>query len=341
MPFPQPDASTSFDLAGFAPEQAPTISLPRNPLHLDLLRDNIGAVDLVLYRDAHLKRAVEARCARSLYIGRERKLARNDLDLPAIRRANALYYTGVKALFDRLMPGKLILFLHTEPLEQFILSFMPAEKVEIWEEGLMTYLPLNGAGFSFARRAGQALNGFHVANLFRPAISGESYRMRDRFREGSLHIVLPKRRAELRQEALFVGQPVVQDHLTSQAAYLKNLRRIVALSPFPIRYLPHPREDDNWLTQISTEMDKQKFAVDPDRRGIIEHCADYRYVAHLSMFSTALLDIDRFESSYWIAPLFGFHKIGRQLASAHGLPVRLISTENQLRDRLAAAALQG
>lgn len=341
MPPPQPDASTGFDLGDFPPGRELTVALPRNPLHLDLLRDNAGTVDLVLYRDAHLKRAVEAGGARSLYIGRERKLGPDDLNLPAIRRANARYYSGVKSLFDRLAPGKLILFLHTEPLEQFILSFMPAQKVEIWEEGLMTYLPLNSAGFSFARRVAQALNGFHVANPFRPAISGETYRMRDRFREGSLRLVLPHRHAETRAEALFVGQPVVQDHLTSQAAYLKNMRRIIALSPLPLRYLPHPREDDGWLAVLSTAIGPGKFSIDPDRRGIIEHCADYRYGAYLSMFSTALLDINRFDNSFWIAPLFGFHKIGRQLASARDLPVRLISTDIQLRDHLDAAARSG
>jgi hypothetical protein len=307
------------------------VALPRNGLHLDLLEQNLDHIDLVLYRDEHMRAKIERRFAQSASLGREVKLGSTQNNLFQVRQQNHAYYDHVRQFFQSLSIRKLILFLHTEPLEQCILSLgLPAEKIEIWEEGLMTYCNFNSAFYSASRRVLQRINGFYIPSILRPAISAEQYVNRDRFREGSLQFQAPQGSPQMRNEILFIGQPIVQDRLKKLKAYVEALNRLAEISPLNIRYLAHPREDAETLAEMQTSL-KGNVSVQSASAGILAHNAEYVYPLYLSIFSTALLDIHQFDRSYWLPFLFGFQQIGKKLQAASDLPVTTLESFSELK----------
>lgn len=320
----------------FASTRPLQAALPRNPLHIKLLEDNAPDIDLCLVRDPHMVgRAVEAFGERVIFLGRERRLTRTDFNLFAIRRANRRYYGGIGNLLARLPLGRLIVFLHTEPLEEFIATRLPPSRIEIWEEGLMHYVDLEGDLYRIRRRAMQRLCGFHVRRLRGTTMQRSRYRVRDRFREGSLTFLRPVRAEQPREEILFIGQPLVEDRLIPARAYARFLAELSAALPLPLRYLPHPREAA--VERFSELARRGGLVIESGAtRGVLEHCADFSYRALISPFSTALLDLGQPHRSFWVAPLMGLKGIGARLRRLEGFPIAIPADIRTLREAVCA-----
>lgn len=310
--------------------------LPRSTLHIKLLQDNDAPVDLCLIRDDHmLAPAVAAFGDKVVHLGREARIGGGTVNLPAIRGANARYYRNVAILIDSIRFEKLIIFLATEPLEEFVVARLPRDAIEIWEEGLMHYVDMEGIFFRLRRRLVQKLCGFHVGRLSGSTIDRDVYPVRDRFREGSLRMHRPRRAQALRKEFLYIGQPLVSDGLINLKTYAAGLAALARALPAPLRYLPHPREDDRAVETLCTAVGHDALCVEADRRGVIEHCADWSYLAYLSPFSTALLDLGETGRSFWVASLVGLKEHGRRLAAFRDAPVAAPQALEELSATLA------
>lgn len=309
-------------------------ALPRSTLHVQLLVDNAASVDLCLIRDDHmLGPAVAAFGDAVVHLGRETRIAGGNLNLPAIRGANRRYYRDLAALIDALRFERLIIFLATEPLEEFIVPRLPPAAVEIWEEGLMHYVDMEGTVFRVRRRLVQKLCGFHVRRLSGTSLDKGAYPVRDRFREGSLRLHRPLRAQAPREEILYLGQPLVGDGMIDLQAYAAGLGELARALPAPLRYLPHPRENADAVEALRAAVGHEALTVEADRRGVIEHCADWSYLAYLSPFSTALLDLGETGRSFWVAGLVGLKARGKRLRGFRDSPVAM----PEALDELAAA----
>jgi len=310
--------------------------LPRSSLHLKFLLDNAEPVDICLVRDEHMiGPAVGAFGVRVVYLGRETRIGGGQWNLPAIRAANARYYQRLGALFDAMRVEKLVIFLATEPLEEFLVPRLPATAVEVWEDGLMHYVDMEGTSFRLKRRSVQKLCGFHVGRLAGSTLDKNAYRIRDRFREGSLTFTRPEREQAPRDEILFIGQPLVSDGMVTMAAYGAGLAALAARLRHPLRYLAHPRESDAAVRELAALLPPGALIVENDRRGVLEHCADWSYRAYLSPFSTALLDLGETARSFWVAGLVGLDAHGQRLRGFRDSPVAILTSHDELAERLA------
>jgi hypothetical protein len=309
-------------------------ALPRSTLHIKFLLDNEAPVDLCLVRDDHmLAPAVAAFGENVVHLGREVRIGGGNRNLLSVRRANARYYADLAALAAAARFEKLVVFLATEPLEEFLVPRLPPGKVEIWEDGLMHYVDMEGPLFRVKRRLVQKLCGFHVGRLSRTTLDKNAFRIRDRFREGSLAFHRPLRTRTYRAEILFVGQPLVGDGLVDMKTYATGLRALASALPHPIRYLPHPRESADAVDTLRAAAELR--AIEQDRRGVLEHCADFAYLAYLSPFSTALLDLAEADRSFFVAGLVGLDKLGLRLRGFSDSPVAVPATREALAAQLA------
>lgn len=309
-------------------------ALPRSTLHIKFLRDNDEHVDICLVRDDHmLAPASAAFGANVVHLGREQRIGGGNWNLPAIRRANARYYRDIAALLDAVHLEKLVIFLATEPLEEFVVPHLPTGKVEIWEDGLMHYVDMEGPLFRVKRRLVQKLCGFHVGRLSGTTLDKSAFRIRDRFKEGSLAFRRPLRARTERSEILYVGQPLIGDGLVGLKTYAEGLQALARALPAPLRYLPHPREGMDAVKALREAAGLA--AVEEDRRGVLEHCADFSYIAYLSPFSTALLDLAETDRSFFVAGLVGLGKLGQRLSGFDNSPIAIPKTREALTAQLA------
>lgn len=314
-------------------------ALPRSTLHIKLLKDNDAPVDFCLIRDDHMLAPAEAAFGdRVVQLGREARIGGGTVNLAAVRRSNFRYYRNIGALIDKIRFERLIIFLATEPLEEFIVARLPRDVIEIWEEGLMHYVDMEGPLFRVRRRLVQKLCGFHVGRLSGSTIDRGAYPVRDRFREGSLRMHRPRRAQTPRNEILYIGQPLVSDGMIDLKAYAGGLADLARALPVPLRYLPHPRENDRAVAALRAAVGNDALRVEADRRGVIEHCADWSYLAYLSPFSTALLDLGESGRSFWVASLVGLKDRGRRLGAFRDAPVAVPRALEELSATLARLA---
>ncbi|MFD1949587.1 hypothetical protein ACFSGX_02250 [Sphingomonas arantia] len=318
-----------------ADRTGPIAALPRSLLHLRFLLDNDAAPDIVLFRDPAMRAALDAAFpGRTLDLGREQLPGRTPAGLLAARRANRAYYPHVRALIEQAGIRHLILFLEGEPLERFLLTLPSIEHVELWEDGLSHYVDLTHPLWYAARGAVQAAAGFHPRGILHRRIDRSRVLVRDRFAARNLRLLPPPPPAEHRAELLLIGSPLVEDRLIARPRFVRGLASVAAASPWPIRYLPHPRED---RTRLATDLAPlAQVIVEPDAAGLMTHAARYGYAAYAAAVSTGLLDLDRPARSLFIPVLFGLNGMARTLRQWKANPVRVIATGEELRSVLMA-----
>lgn len=311
-------------------------ALARSSLHLGLLQENEPDIDLVLYRDERLAGAIEqAFPGRGLFLGREARIDPHPVRFLRNFRANRRYYAQVRDRLEALGITRLVLFLEGEPLERSILAWYRG-KVELWEEGLSHYVDLTTPLWYAARGAVQILAGFypHGAMVRRADRSGML--VRDRFRARNLTLASPVL-APAQDQVLVIGSPLVEDRLISRTHWTRGLAAIVAASPWPVRYLPHPREDKGGLPALLARVPGGVTLADMPH-GIGPHAQAHGYRAFVAPVSTALLDLGAFGQSLFVAELFGQGRIGRVLRGWADNPVQVAADEAALRAFFAEQA---
>ncbi len=300
-----------------------TAALARSSLHLALLQHNAPAVDLVLYRDAHIAAQVDALFpGRGVFLGREQRLSLNPRAYFSNFIANRRYYAKVRSQIEGLGIARLILFLEGEPLERSILDWY-AGTVELWEEGLSHYVDLTSPWWYAARGMVQIAGGFYPKGALHRRADRGAMIVRDRFATKDLMLPLPQR-AAVEDQVLVIGSPLVEDRLVGRATWREGLAQIVAASPWPVKYLPHPREDKAALPGLLAQVGGLELAALP--HGIAAHAEVHGYRAFVAAVSTALLDLGAFDDSLFVAELFGQKRIGRVLRGWVSNPVAVAAS---------------
>ncbi|WP_374412870.1 hypothetical protein [Novosphingobium colocasiae] len=293
-------------------------ALPRSALHLAFLAHNAPPLDHVLYRDARLADAIEAAYpGKGIYLGREGRLPRRPLAAWRQVRANRAYYKAVRRRVEPLALDRLILFLEAEPLELSIQHWFEGE-LELWEEGLSHYVDLTSPVWYGARGLIQIASGFYPRGAMHRRADRSRFTVRDRYDKGGLTLPLPTR-APPQDAVCFVGSPLVEDGLISRGRLVQGLRAIAEISPYPIRYLPHPREDLAALRTALALCPEASLAAEPF--GIGPHAAAHGYRAFVAPVSTALLDLGAYSDSLFVPALFGQARMHRALSGWAHNPV--------------------
>lgn len=310
-------------------------ALPRSPLHVKLLVDNQPDVDVVYYRDERLRDYLpEDLAQRAVYLGREGKAIGGIGDVLRLRRSNKAYYAGVAREITGRTYAKFIVFLENEPLEQLVFDTVDRSRIELWEEGLSHYFDLQHPVGYRVRALAQLALGFYPNRIFSTRADRAGLVVRDRLVEGSLRFV-PEAGPRLpRDEVLYVASPLVEDRLVSFSRYVATIGWLAEASPVPVRYLTHPRQSEDFRRRLGDALAGQgaRFAMEPDRRGVLKHCADFSYRCYVSGFSSALIDIGDFGRSAFIAPILGLGRIGRILLKNKVVPIRTFGSRTDLID---------
>ncbi|HKX78283.1 MAG TPA: hypothetical protein VJM34_07180 [Novosphingobium sp.] len=309
---------------------------PRSLLHLQFLVANGAVPDVVLFRDANLGEAIE----RS-YPGKARALGREVVprgglgQLLAARRSNRVYYQGVAETVRSLGIERLIIFLEGEPLERFLCSLPGIVSVELWEDGLSHYVNLTSDAWYAARGVVQALCGFYPKKITRRRMDRSRVLVRDRFEQGNLVLPRPWPPKARRDEFLLIGSPLIEDRILSLAAFRRALAEIAEASPWPVRYLAHPRERRE---RVELDAHAAGMIFDPNPGGLMKHAATYGYRAYGAAISTGLLDLGFHDRSCFLSGLFGLGGMARVLTAWSANPVPVVSSAAALRDRMSALA---
>jgi hypothetical protein len=315
-------------------------ALPRSSLHLDFLKHNAPSLDQVVYRDVRLASAIEAAYpGKGVYLGREGRLPRKPMLALRQFRANRAYYDDVRRQIEVLKLERLILFLEAEPLELSIQSWFPG-KLELWEEGLSHYVDLTRSWWYGARGLIQIVSGFYRHGAMHRRADRSRFLVRDRFDKGGLVLPAPTRAAPV-DATCFVGSPLVEDNLMSRRRLQQGLAAIAEVAPYPLHYLPHPREDLAAVREMLASCPGARLAVQPF--GIGPHAAVHGYRAFLAPVSTALLDLGAYADSLFVPALFGQKRMHNALAGWKSNPVATAATINDLKGffrRLSASENQ-
>jgi len=297
-----------------------TAALARSGLHLAFLEHNAPDVDLVLHRDERLGPQIEQMFpGRGLYLGREQRPALHPLRFAQGFAANRRYYGAVRGRIEGLGVDRLILFLEGEPLERHIMTWFSGA-VELWEEGLSHYVELNSRWWYAMRGLAQVAAGFYPRGALSRRVDRAGMVVRDRFAQRNLHLPFPVR-APAQPRVLVVGSPFVEDRWIKRDLWLRGMREIAAVSPLPLHYLPHPREDHTALPDLLAPIGN--ITVAPDPHGIFAHIGAHGYAGIVAPISTALLDIGAFGQSLFVPHLFRQTLVAHALTSWRDNPVRV------------------
>lgn len=302
-------------------------ALPRSSLHLAFLTHNAPPLDHVLFRDERLRDAIErAFPGKGVYLGREGRLPRQPLAALRQIRANRAYYPAVRRRIESLAIDRLILFLEAEPLELSIQGWFRGD-IELWEEGLSHYVDLTSPWWYGARGLVQIASGFHPHGAMRRRAKRAGMLIRDRYDKGGLTLPIPPR-APPADAVCFVGSPLVEDGLVSRARLQDGVAMIAAMAPWPLRYLPHPREDIAALAAMLEGCPNAELAPEPF--GIATHAATHGYRCYLAPVSTALLDLGAYAHSLFVPLQFEQRRMHAALAGWACNPVATASGREDL-----------
>lgn len=316
------------------PDLGPVAALPRSRLHLQFLLDNAANPDLVLFREEVMRAPLERHFpGRTLFLGRETRPGRSLTGFLAARRANQAYYPAVAALLAPYRFARTILFLEGEPLERFLQTLPNLGTIELWEDGLSHYVDLTSDRWYAARGLVQAAAGFYSRDITRRRIDRSTVTVRDRFETRNLILRAPVDPAGVRDELLLIGSPLVEDRIIGEARFRAALAEVVAASPCPVRYLPHPRET---IARLAPTLDDAGITLEANPEGLIAHAAQYRYTAYAAALSTGVLDLGLCERSMFLPGLFGLKRTARVLRDWPANPVAVVDDGAGVRRFMAA-----
>lgn len=302
-------------------------ALPRSSLHVALLEANLPEIDHVLYRDQRLATEIERLWpGKTEYLGREGRLPFTIVGAVRQFRENRQYYQAVRERIVSLKVDRLILFLENEPLEASIVDWFPG-KLELWEDGLSHYVDLTSSLWYAGRGAVQIVSGYYPRGAMLRRADRRRFTIRDRFQEGGLSLPVPQR-VPPEDAVCFIGSPLVEDGLVRRKVLAQGLARIAGVSPFPLFYLPHPRENLAELEAMLANI--AGVAMAPEPFGVFKHAERHGYRAFIAPVSTALLDLGAFSDSLFVPALFGENRMHVALAGWAYNPVSLAASVEEV-----------
>ena len=304
------------------------VAIVRSALHIQFLVANGASPDVVLFRESWLANEVDrAFPQRGMLLGRETRPARSLRGLYSAHKSNRGYYRDVARRFARIGECDLIIFLEGEPLERFVCQLPQVRAVELWEDGLSHYVDLTHDLWYGARGVVQAACGFYPTGITKRRMDRSHVLVRDRFEQKNLLLPLPPSGASVRNEFVLIGSPIVEDRLVTADRFCQAIATVARASPWPVRYLAHPREDQMRARQAVAG---SGLVFDANEDGLLSHAGRFAYRAYGAAVSTGLLDLGRYPRSVFVPGLFGLARMARILSRWPANPVRVIDREVEM-----------
>jgi len=311
------------------------IAFPRNPLHVRFIAQNLKSYDLIIYREKFMKKFLDKESIRNtFFIGRE--LAPNLRDYLRkpffIRAFNKNYY---KVIFNQLIKlniKKLIIFLENAPAECYLMDNISSDKIELWEEGIMHYMPIDDNLLWFSNALGQLLYGFFPKNIFRKRIDKNKFFIRDRFVNKNLILKssIPLTKKNIINKGAFIGNVLSDDKILSTQEISNILEKISKKINLPIIFFPHPRESLQSIEDLNNNLTNTLVEIYQQPENTLDHFKFNSYRYYFSPFSSTLLEIDETKNCYWVPFMFGLKKLHYSLVKKNIFPVKTIKDFSEI-----------
>ena len=311
------------------------IAFPRNPLHVRFISQNLKSYDLVIYREKFMKKFLDEESIRNtFFIGRElTPNLKGYLRRPFFIRAfNKNYYQIILDQLIKLNIKKLILFLEHEPAECCLMDNISSDKIELWEEGIMHYMPIEDNSLWLSRKLGQLLYGYYPKNIFRQRIDRKKFIIRDRFVNKNLILKssIPVNKKNNINKIAFVGNVLSDDKILSTHEISSVLKQISKKINLPIIFFPHPRESSQSIKDLNNSLKNTLVEIYQQSESTLNHFSVNSYKYYFSPFSTTLLEVDEPNKCYWVPFMFGLKKLHYSLIKTNIFPVKTIKDFSEI-----------
>lgn len=313
-----------------------TLAFPRNPLHVRFISQNLKSYDLIIYREKFMEKVLEEqKIKNAFYIGREfvpkfKDFIKNPF---SVRTYNKIYYQIILKKIINLKIKKLIIFLENEPAECFFMDNINYSKVELWEEGVMHYLPTDNNTLWLIRKIGQLIYGFYPKHIFRKRIDRKKFLVKDRFKMKNLKLNTsnPLKKKNKIDKCAYIGNAFADDKVITVKNLSDILIKISKKTNAPVIYFPHPRESKKILLSLRKYLTKTKVKLYEGNTNTLNHFKRNTYLYYFSGISSTLLEIDEPNKCYWIPYIIGLEKLHKSLVNAKVFPVKTIKSISQIR----------
>jgi hypothetical protein len=312
------------------------LAFPRNPLHVRFISQNLKSYDLIIYRERFMEKYLqEQKIRNAIYIGREfvpeiLNFIKNPFK---VRAYNEAYYKIILTKIIRLKIKKFIIFLENEPAESFFINNINNSKIELWEEGVMHYLPTYNNMFWFVRKVGQLFYGFYPKNIFRKRIDRKKFLIKDRFIKKNLKLnsSIPFKKKKKINKCAYIGNAFADDNVLSIKKLSNILIQISKKINTSIVYFPHPRESKKSINNLKKYLVNSNIKIYNDKLSTLNHFKKNTYLYYFSGISSTILEIDEPKKCYWIPYLIGFKKLHNSLTSTKIFPVKTIKKISEIK----------
>jgi hypothetical protein len=232
---------------------------------------------------------------------------------------NKHYYKNIFDIIKDNNPKKIIIFNMNTPLSYYLYhTFSNEVTIELWEDGLEHYILDYGGLNYYLKSIVKFILGAYRYNIFLKDFRNlKKLTIRNRFEYKNLKYnyidCLKKMKIN---KLLFIGQPLIEDNIMSMTRYISNLEIIASLTDYEVDYIPHPRESKILESNIKgINILKNEYSTE-------KYLEDKEYRFYLSVYSTVLLNINRFNKSYYLANIFGLNRISNKMNKLDFLPIK-------------------
>jgi hypothetical protein len=232
---------------------------------------------------------------------------------------NKKYYSNISNFIEQNGINKIILFNCNTSLSHYIYNKYKGQlSIELWEDGLEHYILDYGGLNYYLKSIVKFILGAYKYNIFLKDFRNlKKLTIRNRFEYKNLkynYIDCPKKMKI--NKLLFIGQPLIEDNIMSMTRYISNLEIIASLTDYEVDYIPHPRESKILESNIKgINILKNEYSTE-------KYLEDKEYRFYLSVYSTVLLNINRFNKSYYLANIFGLNRISNKMNRLDFLPIK-------------------
>lgn len=218
---------------------------------------------------------------------------------------NKQYYKNVAMVLNQFLDKypdcQFIVTSNYIPFTRFIIDFVGADRVELWEDGLNHYLKLESLSIKYYLKEAVKLSaGFYSKGTFDNDYRVSELTVYDRFNHQNLDYPISKL---FDGEDYYIGQPLIEDQLISESKYKSKLETL--FKGQKLNYLPHPREKNRkWISEIFNVLEISMPAE--------EYLKQQGATSVYSAFSTVNVNI-QCQKNLFLANYLGLGKIADRL----------------------------
>lgn len=298
-----------------------TLAKVLSSYHVELLIQNNVYPDFFLVHDNNerLVRLLNSKFRHSKVVFIKKETL--GFNIISARKTNKKLYDSIRREMKTIGCNRLIIFTDNKPFDKFLIDLFINKNlpVELWEDGLGHYIG-SATNKLYFKSIIKYIYGFYGVNIFHQRHRRGEIIVRDRFDKKNLIYEFnnTSHNTNAFNELLFIGQPLVEDGYIKEKLYVSKINELVSVFDLKVNYLPHPREDLSKYLEVS-------FNVIKTEKSAEFYCVNNEFKLYISAFSTTLLNINKFDKSYYIPDHFKLDKVSNLLKKLDFLPVIVLT----------------